>query len=35
AIAIWMSFDFDRDENSLLPKWVPTNVRFSRLGWIN
>jgi signal peptidase I len=35
AIAIWMSFDFDRDENSLLPKWIPTNVRFSRLGWIN
>lgn len=35
AIAIWMSFDFDRDETSFLPKWVPTNVRFSRLGWIN
>ena len=35
AIAIWMSFDFDRDQSSFLPKWVPTNVRFSRLGWIN
>jgi len=35
AVAIWMSFDFDRDENSVLPKWVPTNVRFSRLGGIN
>jgi signal peptidase I len=35
AIAIWMSFDFDRAETSFLPKWVPTNVRFSRLGWIN
>ncbi len=35
AVAIWMSFDFDRDENSVLPKWVPTNVRFERLGGIN
>lgn len=35
AVAIWMSFDFERDENSFLPKWVPTNVRFSRLGGIN
>ncbi|MFT4725012.1 MAG: signal peptidase I, partial [Colwellia sp.] len=31
----WMSFDFDRDEDSFLPKWIPTNVRFSRLGGIN
>ncbi|TWX56903.1 signal peptidase I [Colwellia hornerae] len=35
AVAIWMSFDFDRDEDSFLPKWIPTNVRFSRLGGIN
>jgi len=35
AVAIWMSFDFDRDENSILPKWIPTNVRFERLGGIN
>ncbi|NQZ22215.1 MAG: signal peptidase I [Colwellia sp.] len=35
AVAIWMSFDFDRDENSVLPKWIPTNVRFERLGGIN
>ncbi|AOW76650.1 S26 family signal peptidase [Colwellia sp. PAMC 20917] len=35
AVAIWMSFDFDRDEESFLPKWIPTNVRFSRLGGIN
>jgi signal peptidase I len=34
AIAIWMSFDFDRDESSFMPKWIPTNIRFSRLGWI-
>ncbi len=35
AVAIWMSFDFDRDENSSLPRWVPTGVRFSRIGGIN
>jgi len=35
AVAIWMSFDFDRDESSFIPKWVPTNIRFSRLGGIN
>jgi signal peptidase I len=35
AVAIWMSFDFDRDESSVLPKWIPTNVRFERLGGIN
>jgi signal peptidase I len=35
AVAIWMSFDFDRDEDSFIPKWVPTNIRFSRLGGIN
>ncbi|XQW84304.1 signal peptidase I [Thalassotalea piscium] len=34
AIAIWMSFDFDRTEDDFLPKWVPTNVRFERLGSI-
>jgi signal peptidase I len=35
AVAIWMSFDFERDEDSLLPSWVPTNVRFERIGAIN
>ncbi|NQY86925.1 MAG: signal peptidase I [Colwellia sp.] len=35
AVAIWMSFDFERDEDSLLPHWVPTNVRFDRIGAIN
>jgi len=35
AIAIWMSFDFDRDENSILPQWIPTGVRLERLGPIN
>ncbi|MBU2894442.1 signal peptidase I [Colwellia sp. D2M02] len=35
AVAIWMSFDFDRDADSILPRWVPTGIRFDRLGAIN
>jgi signal peptidase I len=34
AVAIWMSFDFDRAPDSFLPSWIPTNVRFSRIGGI-
>jgi signal peptidase I len=34
AVAIWMSFDFDRTPDSFLPHWIPTNVRFSRIGGI-
>lgn len=34
AVAIWMSFDFDRSADSLLPRWIPTSVRFSRIGGI-
>jgi len=35
AVAIWMSFDFERAEDSFLPSWIPTNVRFERIGAIN
>ncbi len=35
AVAIWMSFDFDRSSDSFLPHWIPTNVRFNRIGAIN
>ncbi len=35
AVAIWMSFDFERTEDSFLPQWIPTNVRFERIGAIN
>jgi len=35
AVAIWMSFDFDRDAEDFLPHWIPTGVRFQRLGAIN
>jgi len=34
AVFIWMSFDFERDETSFLPRWIPTGVRFERLGSI-
>ena len=34
AVAIWMSFDFERTEDSILPQWVPTGIRFSRIGAI-
>jgi signal peptidase I len=35
AVAIWMSFDFERGDDSFLPHWLPTNVRFERIGAIN
>ena len=35
AVAIWMSFDFERTDDSFLPHWIPTNVRFERIGAIN
>ncbi len=34
AVAIWMSFDFNRSSDSFLPQWVPTGVRFERIGAI-
>ncbi|RQW63774.1 signal peptidase I [Vibrio viridaestus] len=35
AVAIWISFEFDRDADSALPSWIPTGVRFNRIGGIN
>lgn len=32
AVFIWMSFDFERDPNDFLPRWIPTGVRFNRIG---
>ncbi|RLV58273.1 signal peptidase I [Parashewanella curva] len=32
AVAIWISFEFDRTDADFLPKWVPTGVRFNRVG---
>ena len=30
-----MSFDFDRAQDSFLPHWLPTGIRFDRIGAIN
>jgi signal peptidase I len=35
AVAIWMSFDFERTDESFLPHWIPTSIRFERIGAIN
>ena len=35
AVAIWISFEFERNADSWLPAWVPSNVRFSRIGAIH
>lgn len=35
AVFIWMSFDFERTSDDFLPTWVPTGVRFERLGSIH
>lgn len=35
AVAIWISFEFERSADSVLPAWIPTGVRFNRIGGIN
>ncbi|MFY8272968.1 signal peptidase I [Pseudoalteromonas sp. SSDWG2] len=32
AVFIWMSFEFENTPEDFLPSWVPTGVRFERLG---
>jgi signal peptidase I len=34
AVAIWISFEFDRVPSSWVPSWIPTGVRFERVGGI-
>lgn len=34
AVAIWISFEFDRAASDFLPAWIPTGVRFNRVGGI-
>ncbi|BAJ00908.1 signal peptidase I [Shewanella violacea] len=34
AVAIWISFEFDRSKADFLPSWIPTGVRFNRVGGI-
>ena len=35
ASYIWISFNFDRAPEAFLPTWVPTGIRFSRVGSIH
>jgi len=35
AVGIWISFEFERSDDSILPTWIPTGVRFNRIGGIN
>ncbi|WP_026972908.1 signal peptidase I [Aliagarivorans marinus] len=35
AVAIWISFEFERGTDSVLPGWIPTGVRFNRVGGIS
>ncbi|GLR73045.1 signal peptidase I [Agaribacter marinus] len=32
AVFIWISFEFERKQEDFLPTWMPTGVRFSRVG---
>ena len=34
AVAIWISFEFDRVPSSWIPGWIPTDIRFNRVGGI-
>jgi len=34
AVSIWISFELNRDPNGLLPVWIPSAVRFDRIGEI-
>lgn len=35
AVAIWVSFEFERNSDSWLPSWIPTGIRFNRIGGID
>jgi signal peptidase I len=34
AVFVWMSFEFERSEDDFLPSFIPTGVRFDRIGSI-
>ncbi len=34
AVAKWISFEFYRSKDGLLPTWVPSKIRFNRIGAI-
>ncbi|MCL4133891.1 UNVERIFIED_CONTAM: hypothetical protein GTU68_016378 [Idotea baltica] len=35
AVGIWISFEFERGSDSVLPSFIPTGVRFNRIGSID
>ncbi|WP_111979113.1 signal peptidase I [Algibacillus agarilyticus] len=35
AVAIWMSFEFERSADDFIPQFIPSGVRFSRIGGID
>ncbi|WP_070970394.1 signal peptidase I [Vibrio sonorensis] len=35
AVGIWISFERERGADSVLPSWIPTGVRFNRIGGIH
>ncbi|MGL4223915.1 MAG: signal peptidase I [Vibrio sp.] len=35
AVAIWISFEFERAADSVLPSWIPSGVRLNRIGGIH
>jgi signal peptidase I len=34
AVFIWISFEFDREPEDIIPTFVPTSIRFKRIGTI-
>lgn len=35
TIGIWLSLEFEHDSTSLLPAWMPSGIRFERMGGID
>ncbi len=35
AVGIWTSFEFNEEEDSFLPSWIPVGVRLNRIGGID
>ena len=35
TVGIWLSLEFENDDGSILPAWLPSAIRFERLGGID
>lgn len=35
TVGIWLSLEFENDDGSILPAWLPSGIRFERLGGID